>query len=490
MISAQPTSVLARLPSPASAPRRLLDALWHRRSVRVQLLLAFVVIDLIAVLVAGSVMILRARGQIRVEVAASMHLAELLVGDAVKLVHQQLSADQFLASLPVQLRSVRHVRIAVRDAAGVLVVAVPPAGRRADEHAPAPAWFAALVSPPAEVHNVPVMIDGRSAGEVEIIGEPADEVAEIWGNAVAVGSLAVIINVAMVGILYFLFGRVLDPLTALAGGLSDLQRQSYNVRLPRPHTRELATIAEHFNALALALEAVRAENLRLNRRLITAQDDERRRTALELHDEVGPCLFGLKANAASIAGATGDLPDKARQSVSGRLRDILGIIEHLQVINRSMLERLRPMALGHVPLKEILAQLVHERAGRHPHIAFSFTSGSLRRSYGDSIDLTIYRCIQESLTNVVRHAQAKHAIVEFGEAEGGAALALLVCDDGCGISPGKPPGFGIRGMQERVEGLGGHYRVESEAGGGTCVRITVPVIEPGGTAEVGGLSGG
>ena len=59
-----------------------------------------------------------------------------------------------------------------------------------------------------------------------------------------------------------------------------------------------------FNALACTLEEQRTWKISLNRRLITAQDDERRRTALELHDEVGPCLFGLKANAASIAGAS------------------------------------------------------------------------------------------------------------------------------------------------------------------------------------------
>ena len=150
-----------------------------------------------------------------------------------------------------------------------------------------------------------------SAG-VEIVGEPADEIAEFWDNPVAIGTVAIVLNIAMIGILYVLFGRVLDPLTVLATGLANLERQTYDVRLPQPHARELAAIADHFNALALALETLRAENLRLNRRLITAQDDERRRTALELHDEVGPCLFGLKANASSIATAAGALPDEAR----------------------------------------------------------------------------------------------------------------------------------------------------------------------------------
>ena len=494
IIGAQLASALATLPLVPRSRPAFMHALWCGRSVRAQLLLVFVLIDVVAVLIAGGVGILRARTQSRIEMAASMRLAELLVRDAINFVHQPLPAEQFLAALPGQLRAMRHVRIAVKDAAGVPIAETPPPrradGRRADERVSAPAWFAALVASPIETHEMPVFVDGRSVGQVEIIGEPADEIAEFWENAVAIGTGAVLLNAAMIGILYVLFGRVLDPLTVLASGLSDLERQTYDVRLPRPHTRELAAITDRFNALARTLATLSAEKVRLNRRLITAQDDERRRTALELHDEVGPCLFGLKANASSIASAAGDLPDKARQSVWERLSDILAIIEHLQAINRSMLDRLRPMALGHVPLNEILGQLVHEGSLRHSQISFSFTAENLSRSYGDSIDLTIYRCVQESLTNAIRHAQPERVSVNLSHVEAEERLLVTVRDDGCGIKPSTPAGFGTRGMQERVEGLGGRYTVESETGRGTSVRITIPLVEPRNTTEdVGVLRG-
>jgi two-component system, NarL family, sensor histidine kinase UhpB len=433
----------------------------------------FVLIDVAALLVGGSIAVLRARAQTRVEMAASIHLAEALVGDAVALAHQQLPAEQFLANLPVQLRSIRHVRIAVKNESGIPIRATPPADAAA-ARASAPRWFTELVAPPVEIRNVPVVINGGKVGEVEIVGEPGDEIAEFWQNAAAMAGTIVLLNVAMVGILYVLFGRVLGPLTALAGGLSDLKRQSYDVRMPNPQTRELAAITDHFNALASALETARAENLRLNRQLITAQDDERRRTALELHDEVGPCLFGLKANASSIASAAAALPDKDKHVIAERLRDTVAIVDHLQAINRSMLERLRPMALGHVPLKDMLGELVREQERRHARISFSFSAANIERSYGDSIDLTIYRCLQESLTNAVRHAQARQITIEL-HAEAKRRLALSVRDDGCGIHPGKIAGFGMRGMQERVEGLGGRYTIESEAGNGTCVRVTLPL---------------
>ena len=480
-MSVQPAASLATMTF--SAPhRRALDVLWRGRSVRAQLLMVFVLIDVVAALVGGSVAIVRARVQTRIEMTASIRLAELLVSDAVSLARQAVPAEQFLEALPAQLQSIRHVHLQVKDAAGAAIAASPPpdkADTRLDAaRSPAPAWFEALVAPPVASRDVPVAVDGRTIGRVEISGEPADEIAEVWDNLVAIGTIGILLNAAMIALLYVVFGRVLDPLTVLAAGLSDLEHQSYNVRLPTPRARELSVITDHFNALAAALATARAENLNLNRRLITAQDDERRRTALELHDEVGPCLFGLKANASSIAGAAADLPDKTRLMVSERLQDIRGIIEHLQTINRSMLDRLRPMALGHVPLAELLGQLVHERARQHPETSFSFAPGALKRSYGNSIDLTVYRCVQESLTNAVRHAQAKHINIELAEAAAG--LDLIVRDDGRGMAAGAPAGFGLRGMQERVEGLGGRHHVESASSHGTSVNISLPLIE---TAE-------
>jgi two-component system sensor histidine kinase UhpB len=474
-------------PEPSRSRRALAHALWHGRAVRIQLLIVFILIDLVAALVAGAVTIFQARSSTRVEIAASMELAELLVSEAVALMRQEVPAEKFLAELPSQLRLVRHVRIVVKDAAGHPLAVRPPGigadTARADDRARAPAWFAALIAPVIESRIVPVIVNGVRIGTVEIVPEPRDEIAEVWENTVALAGVGMALNLVVIALLYVLFGRVLDPLTGLARGLAELGHRDYAVRLPRPHARELAALTDSFNALAEALARLRAENLALSQRLITAQDDERRRTAMELHDEVGPSLFGLKANAASIATAAAALDEAAGRKVQERVRDLMAIIEHLQTINRSMLSRLRPMALGHVPLRDILSELVQERARQHPQIAFAFKASELAPSYGDSIDLTVYRCVQESLTNALRHAHAQHITVELGESPAGRAagsepaalLALTVRDDGRGIDPDPPMGFGMRGMQERVQGLGGSYRVDGASGRGTCVRIVIPV---------------
>ena len=462
---------------PASALARVLDACWYRRSIRAQLLLTVILIELVAALIAGGVMIITARTSTQIEIDASMNLAEVLVRETINLMPADTPPERFLESLPLQQRFARHVRITVRDTAAHTVTTRPmQAGAAANAQArpSAPAWFESLISPVIERRELPVIDKGQRLGSVLIAGEPADEIAEVWENLTALATVTTLVNLVMIGILYLLFGRVLGPLTALGAGLLDLERRSFGVRLRRPKARELAAITDRFNALAGALEATRAENAALYQRLISTQDDERRNTARELHDEVGPSLFGLKANAGSIATAAAALPDGPARAVQERARDILAIVDHLQAVNRSLLVRLRPMALGHVPLADLLADMIRERARQHPQIAFPFAAGKLRPCYGDAIDLTIYRCVQEGLTNAIRHAEADNIRVNLAEASA-ARIELAIEDDGRGIDPQKPAGFGLRGMQERVRALGGDCALEPVAGGGARVRVVIPL---------------
>ena len=457
----------------------MLNWLWFARSVRTQILIVFILTNLIAAAVAGVVTIFKAQASTRVEIAASMKLASVMVNEAVELVAQGMPAEPFLKTLPAQLRLVRHVRIFVRDAAGITISdSTESPTDTVGEADRAPRWFARLIGPPIERYRVPVTVNGRTIATVELVSEPRDEIAEAWGNSIALATVAAATVAAMIAILYFVLGRVLDPLTALGAALRGLERRDYELRLSRPKVLEFAAIADRFNALARALDDARAENLALNRRVITAQDDERRRTALELHDEVGPSLFGLKANAASIAKAAGTIRDSAARAIEARVGDLTAIIDHLQGINRSLLNRLRPMALGHVPLADIIAELVRERAHQNPNIEFSHSVEELRQSYGDTLDLTVYRCVQEALTNALRHAGACHIEVRVAQANrigGEAQLDLEIRDDGKGMAADVPRGFGLSGMRERVQALGGEFAIDTGPGRGTTLRIAIPL---------------
>ena len=455
-----------------------LRALGRRSAIRTQLLLILVGLMAAAWLLGDAITVLHARKATRIEVTAAMNLAEMLVREAVPMIEHGTKPERALASLPAEVGSIRHVRISVTDAVGLpLAPTAPQNGIRPQTtivRPPAPAWFAALIAPPVETREVPVVVAGQRIGSILLTSAPGDEIAEVWEDTTALAKLTLLIGIAATIILYLLLARVLAPLEKLAAGLFDLERRDYKVRLREPDVRELAVIANRFNALAEALGALKAENKSLNKRLISAQDDERRQTALDLHDEVGPCLFGLKANATSIAKSSDDTRAQARA------REMLQMIEHLQLTNRNVLNRLRPMALGQIPLADLLSALVEERNRQHPDVAISFSSAGLQSSYGESVDLTLYRCVQEGVTNILRHAGARRASVELrheisAEDRRENALLLTVSDDGCGIAPGRPRGRGMQGIQERVQALGGNCLIETATGRGTSLRIAIPL---------------
>lgn len=455
-------------------PRRTWSRSWANRSTRTHLIAVVLAIDVIAALVSCAVVVLNARSAVKVETLASMATVEQLVADTISLA-QNPNANSLLRTLDLRFQALRHVRVVVQDAAGAPVT-VRIAGLRPEKHQ-APRWFAALIAPPTRTHSLPIESGGERIGSATITTEPLDEIDEVWGYAVALSLTSLAINIAMLGALYLALGRILAPLARLAEGLTQWERHDYTARLEAPSSRETAAIATRFNKVAEALTATRAANGRLNRQLLTAQDDERRRTALELHDEFGPCLFALEANAASMTRLVERSTDPDRARLAERAADIRDIVGQVQTLNRDLLNRLRPHALGEVPLAECLNLLIRDFARRHPDTTFTGEFGGLARGYGDIVDLTVFRCIQESMTNAVRHGAARHVAARATDADG--HLDLAIRDDGIGPADDHRVGLGLSGMRERVDALGGRFTLDKGAPG-AVVRITIPAEpEPG-----------
>ena len=166
---------------------------------------------------------------------------------------------------------------------------------------------------------------------------------------------------------------------------------------------------------------------------------------------------------------------------------VVAIIDRMQAANRHLLGKLRPMALGHVALADAISGLASDFEGADPDRRFVLEIGRLASSYGNCIDLTVYRCLQEGITNAARHAGAGTISARVGEEmrepidsgdSGAANLRLSVRDDGSGIAPGTAPGMGRSGMEERVRALGGRLSLKSEPGGGTRLEVIIPLEAP------------
>jgi two-component system, NarL family, sensor histidine kinase UhpB len=459
----------------------MLQKLWYERPVRTQLLIAIGVINLLAALSAGAVSILNTQTATRVEIEASLEVAQRFVAATLNDLAAQGKLDQLNQQLPLELKHLRHVRIMFMDTMGVLTIVSPHPEKAATRNS-VPKWFAAWVRPQPPGRAVRVVgIEG--ANPVIIVGEPADEIAEHWRSFRSIALVWLVLNALILAILYVVLGRLLDPLAHLSKGMLSLEDGHYATRLPLPKVKELAVITERFNTLAGALDTVREENSRLYRQLISVQEEERRAVANELHDEAGPCLFGITANASSIQTLAAQQQDGRGSEISQRVDEILSIAERLKLLNRALLKKLRPGPLGRVKLAELLDELIVAFQRRHPGTHISVSFGNLADSYGEAIDLTLYRCVQEGITNAIRHGNAETLTIELAETPAPrrsgkrtrARIALSLGDDGKGIAPATPKGFGLTAMTERVRSLGGRCVIESTPKKGTNIHIEIPV---------------
>ena len=220
------------------------------------------------------------------------------------------------------------------------------------------------------------------------------------------------------------------------------------------------------------LAATLAENRLLVRRSIQVQEDERRNIARELHDEMGQWLNALKLDAVALRDRA-DLPEDAR----ALSRAIIEVTNHVYEVARSLMRRLRPVALDELGLPSAVQYLVDQWRRRHPEVRCSFETDGSTDGLGEIPNITVYRFVQECLTNVTKHAQAREVRIELRHLGGEGAVRVFVEDDGRGLPPGGEPrlGMGLLGLRERVEVLRGDFRLERGRRGGLRVSATIPV---------------
>jgi two-component system, NarL family, sensor histidine kinase UhpB len=214
---------------------------------------------------------------------------------------------------------------------------------------------------------------------------------------------------------------------------------------------EVATLAAAFNEMLERLETERRESGRI---ASAAQEEERKRIARELHDEVGQVLTSVMLQ----------LDDAdARESVRQSLEDV-----------RRIARELRPEMLDDLGLLSALRALANTAAHQGLRVDRQLDIGDLRLR--PDVELAVYRVAQESLTNVIRHAHASEVLVALQQVDG--AVRLVVRDDGRGLPAGDGrAGDGIAGMSERALHVGGRVTIASSPDAGTEVRLDIPLPE-------------
>jgi two-component system, NarL family, sensor histidine kinase UhpB len=450
--------------------------MWQRLSLRsrINVLMALVLTLGLAINVAR--LVLEAGPRVQAEDQSVTRLAREFVETIVVGLNEAADPEARLGQIIGDLKRLRHVSITRQTDD---IAAAPADADDEDEDARSvPAWFIALVHPVKTSVSVPISLHGKTSALV-ITSIPNDEIAEIWDGILTQVEIGSAVALALFLITMIVVGRALAPLHGLSQAMAGIESGLYNVHIQPAGAPELAAICTRLNHLAATLGEAVEEKRQLAERAVSLQDLEREEIARELHDEFGPYLFALRVHAGAlmrIANASAPDADGVRKHGGA----ILEQVHELQQFTRRILERLRPVGLAELGLREALSALSRFWNDSHPDVAIETNISHALGETGETADLTIYRVVQESLTNVFRHAKATAVNVSIEPAErpsgaqGSRDYALVrVCDNGRGLRPDQKFGLGLTGMRERILALGGTLTVASGEGG-VVIEAMVP----------------
>jgi signal transduction histidine kinase len=211
--------------------------------------------------------------------------------------------------------------------------------------------------------------------------------------------------------------------------------------------------------------------------LITAQEDERKRVARELHDELGQSLSGLALHLEAAQQFVETDPERALEQLS-LTREMINTTTQKMY---ELILALRPSVLDDLGLAAALRSLAR-RVLPADRFVFTLESGQLKERLQPSIETALYRIFQEAMSNIVRHSAAERVNITLAQRDG--VFEGEISDNGKGIDlqAGKlpadsPRGLGILGMQERVAQVGGTLEIRSRPGEGTRISIKIPLGE-------------
>ncbi len=282
---------------------------------------------------------------------------------------------------------------------------------------------------------------------------------------------------------YHILSDALAPMDALQQTVERIDRGDMEVRAPvdeigDPQLHELAqalnTMLERLAAHLRLLEANRAQVRQLSGQVLSAQEEERKRIARELHDDTSGSLARVLLNLEMCEEILPDGATELRERIRGTRRLAETALENV----RKLIFDLRPALLDDLGLAAAVRWYVKnnlEPAG----IAVQFEARGGAERAAPAVETAMFRIAQEAVNNIVRHAHAQHVWVALACQD--ARWSLTVQDDGCGFdvaasrsAAGGPPHWGLFGVQERVELLGGTFAIESQVGRGTTLRVQLP----------------
>ncbi|MDR3506702.1 MAG: sensor histidine kinase [Caulobacteraceae bacterium] len=437
-------------------------------SLRLRVLVAIASVLLLGAAVGVMLALWDARLSLREELAAAQLGGRQTVASAFEDLPRSVHPDRDLRQLISTFDGNRHL-VAQLDGPGLGAgfTSSPLRGI-----APAPAWFAALLDPRLPPIRIAVPSPGPAATHIVLRPMADADIADSWRQAAHEAGVLIIVGMAGVGLVYVTIGRALRPLEVLAGAFAQVGAGDYGARVDVRGPKELARLGRSFNSMAGDLAAMRRRTRVLEEQILKLQDEERAELARDLHDEIGPHLFAANIDATMIGQA---LKAGRTDEALGHVKSIQAAVARMQRQVREILGRLRPARLTELGFCAAIEDLVDFWRARRRDVTFAVTLALDETILPDALQEMAYRVVQEGLSNAVRHAHPSRIAVEVA-LDGQGGLKVRVSDDG--LARDTAPGaarFGLIGMRERVEAVGGEMTIDQGPERGWTITARAPL---------------
>ena len=446
-------------------------------SLRLKINLIVGVLTILFVAVVITLQLGSLRESVHEEVAAANRVAGQLLNRTVWRYAAQ--GPQAMLAFLQGMGRVRSNDITLIDDQGAELYRSPPSPYKQGRDAPD--WFDRLLAPVPEVQSIKF-----PGGQLEVRANASRALLDAWDYVVWLSLGAVVLLVAVNALVFWLVGRTVRPFGQIVQALNQLQAGHFDVALPALPGTEAAAMGTAFNRMVGVLQqnienerrAGRAERELSDSRELTRWIDhhieqERLMIARELHDELGQSVTAMRSMALSIAQRVATLDPQAERAArliadeSSRLYDAM----------HGIIPRLTPLVLDNFGLAEALNDLAERTRRSHADVTLTLRVDLARARLPADAALALYRAAQEGITNALRHGQARQLLLAVqGEP---AEVRLSLTDDGQGLSPDwaeRAGHYGLRWLTERVESLGGSFRLAAAEPRGVTMDVRMPLV--------------
>jgi two-component system, NarL family, sensor histidine kinase UhpB len=438
-------------------------------SLRYRLILAIALMLLVSLMLGGGLAWLHAVRSVATEMDAALEVGEHTVRTVVPYMDGQADDAAQLRQLIGTFDGDRHLRAMLVDADGKIVasssLAIPPE--------PVPVWFARALGrhTPSSRLDLP---PNPAAVAVLLATNPGNEMTEVWTEFRDDVQILLIFGVVTFPLIYWILGRALRPLGRISQAFTDVGPNMTVQPIAEAGPPELVRLARGFNAMIDRLARTETQNRRLNEQLSTIQEEERAELARDLHDEIGPYLFAMGVDAAAVQKLA---ETRGQHDVAGQIQPIRDSVVHIQHQVKAILSRLRSGTVAEFGLRQALENLAAFWRSRRGEVTITIATEGFEDGFGEMFDGAVYRIVQESLNNAMRHGKPRSVAITI-DARQDHDVVVTVSDDGGGLKvSAETRGFGLRGMAERVTALGGNLDIRARTdtpGVAVSARLPLP----------------